>query len=120
MKAWKFSILFCFTFIPPCLAQNFDVTVNRDPDYRDRWPTSTTERWTVRGNQPYGGYGYCSPYGGYAPYGYGGNYVIDQSLPFVSPLTHPGLYRPQPGIVLNTPSWLRVQMKHQARMQNYR
>lgn len=106
--------LLSFVFIPPCLAQDFDVTVDRAPDYRNRWPSPTTQTYRVRQVGPYNS-GSCYPSAlpyGYVPYAVPVNV---RSVPYMSPFSNPQAYQVPPGIVLNTPPHVRAARNAQKR-----
>ncbi len=115
---WHVVLLGLAILIPPCLAQDFDVTVDRAPDYRARWPLPTTETYRVRQVGPgyYPSY-YPSRYSGYSGGGYYGPsagpafYYDIRPTAYVSPITNPQAFVPQPGIVLNTRQHDRVARK---------
>jgi hypothetical protein len=85
------------------------VTVDRAPDYRARWPRTTTETYRVRQVGPASYHSYPAP-GYYQPYAAPILYDV-KPVPYVSPLSHPHLYSVPQGIVLNTRQHVRVEAK---------
>lgn len=96
--------------IPPCLAQDFEVTVDRPPDFRARWPEPTNQTYRVRNVGPGSNSGCYQPSGQYSG---GGVFYNIEPVPYYNP----HLRSVQPGIVLNTPTSVRIARKEAQRNQ---